>query len=120
MSYVPSIKQEVDPMDEGMPASMMGPPSFLMEAAPDSAFDPSMLREQLAKQIRSGVVGQSPTPRPNRTNTVLKLKDRFRRKKFQEAMANPMGLGPAQMAALTMVPGMGQTSADTSQLYRQG
>lgn len=121
MSYVPSIRQEVDPMDEGMPASMMGPPSFLMESAPNSAFDPSMLREQLAKQIRTGVVGGGPVPRsPMKANTVVNIKDRFRRKKFAEAMANPMGLSPAQMAALTMVPGMRQTSADTSQIYRQG
>ena len=103
-----------EPMDEGRP-------KFTLEAADTSLFDPSMLREALAKQIRTGVVGGGPAPRSlMKANTVLNLKDRFRRKKFQEAMSNPMGLNPSQMAALTMVPGMGQTSADTSQLYRQG
>ena len=104
----------VDPMDEGRPTFEMG----AMQPAP---FDPDMLREALAKQIRSGVVSPGAAPRsPMKANTVLNLKDRFRRKKFEESMKNPMGLSSAQMAALTMVPGMGPTSADTSQLYRQG
>ena len=103
-----------EPMDEGRSNLTLG-------ASDTSLFDPKMLREALAKQIRTGVVSGGPAPRsPMKANTVVNIKDRFRRKKFEEAMANPMGLSPAQMAALTMVPGMGQASADTSQLYRQG
>lgn len=100
------------PMDEGRMQQM---PAFSM----GTEFNPDMLRQQLAKQIRSGIIGTASAPQPPmKPNKVLNLKDRFRRKKFNESRGKPMGV--AEYAALTMFDSPAGTSADTSQLYRQG
>tara|TARA_Y100000114_G_scaffold156954_1_gene186230 strand:- start:602 stop:913 length:312 start_codon:yes stop_codon:yes gene_type:complete len=101
----------VSPMDEGK----------MQFSAEMSMFDPEMLREALAKQIRSGVVGSGPTPQPPmKANTLLNLKKDFADRRLKRRRKNPLDLSSEQMAALTMFPGTGQTSADTSQIYRQG